>query len=345
MSQTAAPVAPHSEQIAANPRLGFAGVGWIGRHRMKALVETGHGDVCAIFEPNQDAAMRARQLAPEAEILASFDEMLRSGIDAVVIATPSALHAQQAVAALERGIAVFCQKPLGRNLAETQRAIDAARSADRLLKVDLSYRFVEAVKRIGHLVHAGDLGRICHIELIFHNAYGPDKPWFYDPKLAGGGCLIDLGIHLVDLALWWLGFPPVEKIDGRLFAKGRRFAGRDIEVEDFASATINLASGTNVQLACSWNAHAGQDAVIEARLFGTKGGARLANVKGSFYDFIAEQFTSTKRNTLAVPPDDWGGRAAVDWLARLCRENGNRFDPSIEHLSAVADVLDRIYEK
>lgn len=344
MSQTAAPVSPCSEQTATNPRLGFAGIGWIGRHRMKALVDTGRAEVCAIVEPNQEAATRARQIAPHAEILASFDEMLRSGIDAVVIATSSALHAQQAVAALERGIAVFCQKPLGRNQSETQRAIDAARSSDRLLKVDLSYRFVYAVKQIRQLVHAGDLGRIFHIELIFHNAYGPDKPWFYDPKLAGGGCLIDLGIHLVDLALWWLDFPPVETVRGRLFAKGRRFAGRDVEVEDFASATINLASGTNVQLACSWNAHAGQDAVIEARLFGTKGGARLTNMNGSFYDFLAEQFTGTNRSTLAVPPDDWGGRAAVDWLARLCQENGNRFDPSIEHLSTVADVLDRIYD-
>ncbi len=344
MSQTTAHVAAPVRASAGKPRLGFAGVGWIGWHRMKSLADSGLADIRRLVEPNQDAATRARDLAPDAEMVGSFDEMLLAGVDAVVIATPTALHADQAVSALERGIAVFCQKPLGRNRAETLRAIDAARASDRLLGVDLSYRFVEGVRRIRELIETGELGHIFHIDLAFHNAYGPDKPWFRDPALSGGGCLIDLGIHLVDLALWWLDFPPVEKVRGRLFANGCRFAGRNVEVEDFASATINLAADTTVQLACSWNSHAGQDAVIEAALFGTKGGARLSNVNGSFYDFVAEQFTGTKRHTLSTPPDDWGGRAAVDWLTRLCERDGNRFDPSIERLGAVADVLDRIYD-
>src|SRR5205085_415527 len=123
-------------------------------------------------------------------------------LDGLVIATPSASHAVQARAALERGIAVFCQKPLARTAAETASVVEAARAANRLLGVDLSYRHTEAMRHIGALARSGELGDIYAIDLVFHNAYGPDKAWFRDVKLSGGGCVIDLGTHLVDLALW-----------------------------------------------------------------------------------------------------------------------------------------------
>jgi predicted dehydrogenase len=61
-------------------------------------------------------------------------------------------------------------------------------------------------------MRSGELGRVFAVDLVFHNAYGPDKPWFYDPELAGGGCVMDLGVHLVDLALWSLDFPGVTAV-------------------------------------------------------------------------------------------------------------------------------------
>src|SRR5204863_7255527 len=132
------------------------------------------------------------------------------------------------------------QKPLGRSGVEVREVVAAARSANRLLAVDLSYRFTEAMQRISSLVRSGELGHIFAVELTFHNAYGPDKPWFYDPKLSGGGCVIDLGIHLVDLALWNLGFPRVTDVTSRLFARGHPVRGRSTEVEDYAEARLDL---------------------------------------------------------------------------------------------------------
>src|SRR5690606_9981181 len=117
-------------------------------------------------------------------------------------------------------LAVFCQKPLGRTAAEAAAAVAAARQADRLLAVDLSYRFTQGMQRIREQVRAGALGRVFAADLVFHNAYGPDKPWFYDPRLAGGGCVMDLGVHLVDLALWLLDFPDVERVESTLLAGG-----------------------------------------------------------------------------------------------------------------------------
>ena len=261
--------------------------------------------------------------------------------DAVVIATPSALHAAQSIRALERGAAVFCQKPLGRTAAEARAAVDAARAADRLLCVDLSYRFTEGMRRIREIVRAGGLGRVYAVDLVFHNAYGPDKPWFYDPALAGGGCVMDLGVHLVDLALWTLDWPEVAGVSARLFAGGEPLGRRVDAVEDYGIATLELATGTVVQLACSWRLQAGRDAIISAAFYGTEGGARLANVAGSFYDFKAERYRGTARETLSGPPDAWGGRAAADFAMRLAA--GERFDAAAEQLVAVARVLDRIY--
>jgi len=113
-------------------------------------------------------------------------------------ATPSALHAPQTCQALEAGTAVFCQKPLARTADETRQVIRAARRADRILGVDLSYRFVDGVPQMRELVRSGELGTVFAADLVFHNAYGPDKPWFYDVRQSGGGC------WSISALIWWI---------------------------------------------------------------------------------------------------------------------------------------------
>jgi predicted dehydrogenase len=331
--------APPNQQ--ARPRLGFLGLGWIGQHRMQALRDEGACEVVAIADPSAEVRARVQPLVPEAAVAATLDELLRHELDGVVIATPSALHAQQSLAALERGLAVFCQKPLARTAAENVAIVEAARKADRLLGCDLSYRHTEAMRRIRNAVVEGELGSVHAVDLVFHNAYGPDKSWARDPALAGGGCAIDLGIHLVDLALWTLGFPQVQRVDSRLYAQGQLLPPNSGAVEDYAVAQLDLAGGTVVRIACSWNSATGRDAVIEAHFHGSRGGAAMQNVNGSFYDFAAARFQGTQRTPLADPPDAWGGRAIVDWARRLAA--GARYDKGIETIVQVATVLDRIY--
>ena len=311
-----------STAVDTRPRLGFAGAGWIGRNRLEAIAASGAAEVVAVADPAVDGC------------LSSFDELLEQELDGVVIATPSALHADQAVAALERGLPVFCQKPLGRDADEVRRVVDAARAADRLLAVDLSYRRTAAARAVRDEVASGQTGRVLAAQLVFHNAYGPDRDWFYSRALAGGGCLIDLGIHLVDLALWTLGFPEARVRS----AWAATPPGR--EVEELALAELDVG-GAAVSIACSWHLHAGRDAVIEASFYGTEGGAALRNVDGSFYDLRAERYCGTVTKTLAEPPDDWGGRTAVEWARRVAA--GERFDPEAEQLVTVAQLLDDIY--
>lgn len=324
------------------PRIGFLGVGWIGRHRMAAMIDTGAIEVAAISDPSAEMVAEASALAPDAVTAGSLEDLLAMGLDGIVIATPSAMHAEQSIRALEAGVAVFCQKPLGRNADEARAVVDAARVADRLMTVDLSYRFTVGMTRIAELVRSGALGRVHAIDLVFHNAYGPDKPWFYDRALSGGGCVMDLGVHLVDLALWVMDFPALAgPVQASLSAGGVPLKSGDAAVEDFAIASFALEDGPVVRLACSWRLHAGREAEIGAVFYGTEGGAALRNVGGSFYDFTAEHYRGTSTETLTSPPDEWGGRAAADWARRLGA--GDRFDPAAERLVKVAEVLDRIY--
>lgn len=319
-------------------RLGFLGTGWIGRHRMEAMLATGAVTAAAVCEPGEAALADALKLAPGAAVAASLEAMLGMELDGIVIATPSALHADQSIAALEAGCAVFCQKPLGRDAREVARVVEAARAADRLLGVDLSYRHLAATRAIRDLLAHGALGRMFAADLVFHNAYGPDKPWFYDRAQSGGGCLIDLGVHLVDLALWLLDFPEVTNLSASLRSGGERLHAD--QVEDYATVAFRAAD-VDVRLACSWRLHAGQEAEIGLRLYGTAGGAILRNVGGSFYDFAVDHATGTSHETLVTPPDDWGGRAAAGWARRLAA--GERYAAEAEDFVRSAAVLDRAY--
>jgi predicted dehydrogenase len=320
------------------PRVGFLGAGWIGRHRLAAIAATGAVEIVGVSDTDPDCVAAAREIAPEALDAADLDALLALDLDGVVIATPSALHAAQSIRALAAGAAVFCQKPLGRDLAEVDAVIAAAKAADRLLGVDLSYRQTAGMRRIHDLLQGGALGTVFAVDLVFHNAYGPDKPWFFDPALSGGGCVIDLGVHLVDLALWTLDFPQTDGVRSALYRKGRLL--RMGEVEDYANASFAVGD-TDVRLSCSWNLHAGQDAVIEARFHGTEGGATFRNVGGSFYDFVAEHHVGTATTRLTDGPDDWGGRAAAAWAEQLAQSRA--FDGEAERFRDSALVLDRIY--
>ena len=339
MSGRTAPAGAEARSSPARrlPRLGFLGVGWIGRSRMESLAATGSAEVAAVADVDASLRDAALAAAPDATAVASLDELLELGLDGVVIATPSALHAEQAVAALDRGLAVFCQKPLGRDAAETRRVVDAARAADRLLAVDLSYRHVEAVLAARDALPS--IGHVYAVDLVFHNAYGPDKPWFTQRRLSGGGCVIDLGTHLLDLALWLTGSAGATVRSAALLRDGAPVAGDD--VEDYAIAHLTLDGGVEARFACSWFLPAGRDCVIECVLYGTDGAVAVRNVGGSFYDFRADLHRGTTTQALVEPPDDWGGRALATWARRVAR--GERFDAEAEELVTLAAVIDEVY--
>jgi predicted dehydrogenase len=331
------------------PRLGFVGLGWIGAMRMEAVAGGGGAEIVALCDASPgrlESTARSHPSHPSHPSVACFqeyDELLSQAadlrLDGVVIATPNALHFPQALAALDRGLAVFCQKPLALNAAEARTMVDAARRADRRLGVDYSYRFTEGARRLRELIAGGSLGRVFFLDTVFHNAYGPDKPWCFDPALSGGGALMDLGVHLIDLAFWLLGDPEVRAVQGGAFRGGE--AQRGVTVDDFATARIELAGGAVVTLAVSWNAHAGQDCVIRSAAFGTAGGADFRNVAGSFYDFELARFDGRSATVETRESRDWMGKAILHWVDRLAEDRG--FDAEVERSVAVSEVVDAVY--
>jgi predicted dehydrogenase len=327
--------------VAELPRLGFLGVGWIGRHRMLALARSGAAEVAAIGDLNREAARAAAEEVGCRDVCTQLDELLARELDGVVIATPTALHASQAMNALAAGVPVFCQKPLARTARECEAVIAAAREADLALGVDMSYRHTRAVEAALAAVRAGEIGEPRAAELVFHNAYGPDKGWVRDPKLAGGGALIDLGSHLIDLARLFLGDLAPRTVHSDLFAGGERLDPDPDRVEDLALAQVSLADGRVIRVACSWWLPAGADAVIEASFIGDGRAVSVRNVDGSFYDLEAVRTNGRRGERIAEPPDDWGGRALIGWAKRLSRERC--FDPKVETLVEVAALIDRIY--
>jgi predicted dehydrogenase len=324
--------------------IGFVGVGWIGRHRMEAVQSAGAAEVAAIVDPDAGAARDAASATGCDAVFPDLESAISDGgveLDGVVIATPTALHAGQARQALERGIPVVCQKPLGRTGIECRELVHLAREADVALGVDMSYRHAAAVTAALDSLKAGKIGRPHAAELVFHNAYGPDKAWVRDVALAGGGALIDLGCHLIDLARLFLGDLSAAEVQADLFADGEPLGPDPDRVEDLALAQVRLTDGRVMRVACSWWLPAGTDAVLEASFFGAGRAITVRNVDGSFYDFEALLVEGRRSQRIAGPPDQWGGRALLAWARRLARDRS--FDPEVEQLVPVAELIDRIY--
>lgn len=322
-------------------RLGFIGLGWIGRRRLDALATNADVEIAAVVDNDPHRLESTAAAYPDAVSERSLEAILDADVDGVVIATPNGLHAEQALMCLDRGVPVFCQKPLATTAADVRRIIDSAASADCLLGIDFCYRHLAGMDALRGRIRSGDLGEIVAIDARFHNAYGPDKAWCRDPRLAGGGCLLDLGVHLVDLALWLQDFPPLERVRSRLFSNGVPLQSAGHEVEDLAYAEFIQSSGAIVRLACSWHAHAGRDAVIDMTIAGTRGGAGWSNVNGSFYDFELELYRGSQSERLGGAPDDWGTRALRSWADRLRVDR--HFDPQAEQIARSAVLIDEIY--
>ena len=291
------------------PRLGFLGAGGLGRHRLRALVEAG-AEAAAICDPAPDAAALAAAEAPGCAVVASLDQLLGLGLDGIVVATPSALRAEQAIDALGGGVAVLCQAPLARTAAEARRVVEAAHEADRLLRVDLPLRHAAGVPELRRRVQEGALGRVQTAALAWHGALAPDPRRLRERARPGGGGVMELVLHLVDLALWVLGFPEVTAVPAVLRSGGG--------MEARAAVRLELSGGTSVRLSCSCGPHAGRGSVLDAAFRGTKGRVALGDAGRAPHDC----------------------EAAVAWAEALA--HGARFDPAVASAVEVHAILDRI---
>ncbi len=317
-------------------RLAVMGCGWIAGNRLRQIARDDLVRVVALVDPSAEACENTRTWAGDAEVVTDPDRLDPDWVDGVMISTPSALHAAQAVALLERGLPVFVQKPLGVTAAETRHVLDVAAARDLPLECDLCYRHLRSAVALREQLDLATVGRPFYLEACFHNAYRPSALWSAEPALAGGGALMDLGIHLMDLTLWASDqCATVRNVDLRC---GGRPLGDD-EVEDFARVDLVLEDDAEARLVTSWDASTGRDARIEVTIYGDNGTLVLSNRNGSFFHFDLWRHFGTWSDALAADDDDrWQAGPLVRWLRRVRAGAGYVEPPGVRHTAALLDA-------
>lgn len=186
-------------------RVAIVGCGLIGQKRAQAL---GAGRLVAASDRDATRAAALAARAPGCAVDADWrDTVARDEVDAVVIATTHDALAEIALAAVESGKDVLVEKPAARNAAELEPVIAAARRGERLVRVGFNHRYHRAFRRARAICAAGDLGPLLYIRARYGHGGRPgyEREWRADPRLSGGGELIDQGVHLIDLSRWFLG--------------------------------------------------------------------------------------------------------------------------------------------
>jgi predicted dehydrogenase len=203
-----------------------------------------------------------RVFADDEDLFASED------IDAIVICSPSHLHQHQAIAALEAGKHVLVERPLAFDAKGAEAVVKAAEKADRALVVAYNNRYRPDIRGVKSFVTAGELGHVFSVHgTWFNKKVRLRRPtWRHRRETAGGGAFMDLGVQVLDLCLWLLDYPAVERVSAHMHP------GEDMEVEDAASVLFGLENGTMVSVQVTWSLLAERDR-HHIRLFGTAGSA------------------------------------------------------------------------
>jgi predicted dehydrogenase len=201
-------------------KVGIVGCGLIGQKRAQALAGATLV-LCADRDPE-----RARQLAARtrgARATGSWQELVESAdVDIVVVATPHDLLPEISIAAIRQGKHVLVEKPAARSSAELEPLIAEADRSGRLVHVGFNHRYHRALRKARELVDQGALGDLMFLRARYGHGgrIGYEKEWRADPTISGGGELIDQGVHLIDLARWFLGdFPRVTGLAKTYFWK------------------------------------------------------------------------------------------------------------------------------
>jgi predicted dehydrogenase len=252
---------------AATPRVGVIGVGTIGQTHINAWQANGITPVA--FADAVPSALEATIIRMGG---AGFDDgakLIESGtVDIVSICTPPVFHKQLAIAAAEAGLAVLCEKPLARTLADAEAIAEAVRRCGTLFTVGFCHRFQPEIEKLKAMIDAGELGEV----ITFRNRFAglmarAHETWFANPAISGGGALADTSVHSIDLFRHLIGDP--EGIHAFLSTRQTEH-GPKLKVDDTAVLTLKTADGVLGVIESSWRTPPGEWTVT---VYGTRGTA------------------------------------------------------------------------
>ncbi|GAA4571223.1 Gfo/Idh/MocA family protein [Planotetraspora kaengkrachanensis] len=340
-------------------RAGVVGLGWAGVTHAEAYAGLPGVEVHALAaqEPERLAAVGDRLGVPH--LHTDWEDLVaRDDLDVVSVAAPNWLHDRIAVAALEAGKHVLCEKPLALDAARGRSMVDAAVAADRVLWTVFNHRERGDVRTLRRYVDEGGLGRIYHVKAAWtRRRHTVGDTWFIRRDRSGGGPLIDLGVHMLDLVLHLMdepvvtrasGFTHAELVPASIAAAGGDPAG--YEVEDLAGGMLRTRSGASIYLEASWALHApisGNEMAVT--LHGTKGAATLVikDYAPAGVLQISTDVAGTPAETFPVVPRGGGHSDVVEKFVTAVRSGEWGAHRGVEGLrrSIIVDALYRSAEK
>ncbi len=271
-------------------RIGVIGAGAIATlGHIPGFSKLPNVQVVAICDTNRQRAQEAATKFNVPQVYEDYQELVSNNdIDAVSVGLPNALHAPVTIAALEAGKHVLCEKPLATTVEDGRAMVAAAEKAGKVLGVNMHMRLSASSQIVRDAITTGKLGKVGYTNARWFRSRGIPGfgSWFTRRELAGGGVLMDIGVHMLDLALWINGLPKVMAVRGEIQAihgpRGRglggwgmdRVEGGIFDVEDFAAIHLRLADGGLVTVEVSWAIHGRDEMRIIA--FGDEGGADVA---------------------------------------------------------------------
>lgn len=276
-------------------RVGVIGLG-MGKGHIRGYATHPQAEVVAIADLNEQVLATVGDEYGINGRYTSAEQMLaEANLDVVSIATPNKFHKAYTLAAFAAGCHVLCEKPMAMNAAEGREMLAAAEQAGKRLMINFSYRFSEPSFALKAQVDSGILGDIYFARTVWHRRRGIPRfgGWFGQKALSGGGPLIDLGVHRLDLALWLMGYPQPTWVMASAYnpiaTRLATEAGVAYDVEDMAVALIKFANGATVEVEASWATNIREAELMETRLLGTKAGLVQRNVNEG-YQFEAELY-------------------------------------------------------
>jgi predicted dehydrogenase len=274
-------------------RVGVVGLG-IGKAHLRGYQSHPRAKTVAVCDINQANLQAVGEEFGIDGRYTDLDEMLeREELDVVSVCTPNCLHAPQSIRALEAGCHVLVEKPMATSAREAAAMIRAAQKVDRRLMINFSYRFNQDSYALKAQVDKGLLGDVYFARTVWHRRRNVPKlgGWFGQKGQSGGGPLIDLGVHRLDLALWLMGYPQPEWVMGgtydRLLTRIARRERAKADVEDMAVGLVRFTNGATLEIEASWASNRKENQHMETRLYGTKGGMVQFNLNAT-YQFSAE---------------------------------------------------------
>jgi predicted dehydrogenase len=254
-------------------RVALFGSGWIQDFHARGVLDHPGAELVAVANWRRESADALAQRHGIPRVTTDWQELAADpGVDAAIVATPNALHAPQAIALLRAGKHVMVEKPMARTVADADAMIRAAEDGGAFLMVAHCWRFREEVVRMRERIAAGELGQVVKTRGYgMHAGWGPSG-WFVDADLAGGGALVDMGVHAIDTARFLLGDPGPERVCAVV---GTHYSAGRYRVDDDGVLLITWSSGTNSIVEFGWWQPRLEGLEADTEVFGTGGYDRI----------------------------------------------------------------------